>query len=270
MLKSRLEQYHEEFDQDYKEDQETIKKPKKLNMKVFKKYSLRISIVIIFALILFIVAVYVFYENIHLFLMYRVDFINVILSRRIEIFKISYYAKEIIADGSNQGLSERFSNFTVFPELIELLNSSDAEINVLRRVLLTPEIKSNMPSSVFNIQYETVPNTTVFLHYGACAGFNFLRKEYSYLTSNTGSGHAQLNNYLTNLNTLANIYIKLITISNTDSKSQINTELNILIYFVVGCLIFLFLLTFGYFIPYFSKEQKLLENIEMVIKIFSF
>ena len=239
-------------------------------MNVLKKYILKISILIIIALVLFIVAVYVFYENIHLFLMYRIDFINVILSRRIDIFQISYYAKEIIADDNNQGLAQRFSNFKVFPEFLDLLNSNDDELNVLRRVLLTPEVKINMPLTVFDLQYDRVPNATDIFYYGACSGFNFFRKEYLYLVSNTTLGLGQINSYLKELNELVTIYLNIVIISNTDSKAQINTEVNNLIYFISVCLFFLFLLNFAYFIPYFSKEQKQLEDIELLIKILSF
>ena len=237
-------------------------------MRILRRYIFIISILITIALVLYLVAIYVFYQNIYLFLMYRLDFINVIISRRVNIFQISYYAVEIIADSNNQGLGQQFENFDVFPEFLELLNNNDEELNMLRRVLLTPEVKNNMPAAVFDIQYRTVANSTAFLDFGACSGFNYLRKEYLYLVSDTTLGLAQLNSYLNDLNELASIYIGLITISDQDSKSQINIEVQYYIWFSLSCLVFLFALTFVYFIPYFSKERKILENIDMLIKIF--
>ena len=239
-------------------------------MKVLKKYILAISVLIAIALVLFIVAVYVFYQNIHFLLLYRLNFINFMLLNRLDLFQIYYYTIEIIADANNQGLSQRFDNFTVFPEFLEMLNRKDAELTVLSKVLQSSEIKNNLPVSVSKLSFKTVPGSSDFFHFGAYSGFYFLREEYSYLISNTKMGLGQLNPYFSELNTMGNILYNLTLISNADSKAQINNELNIMIYFIVGCLLFLFFLTFGYFIPYFSKDQKILESIEMLIIIFSY
>ena len=70
------------------------------------------------------------------------------------------------------------------------------------------------------------------------------------------------------LNITVDLYSSLISISDGHSKDQIITELSFLIYFVSGSLLFLFLITFAYFIPYFSREIKILDNIDMIIKMF--
>ena len=268
-LISRLEQYHQEVDLQNNTDQDHSRDPIKINMKTFRRYLLTITILIGIGVLLYLLAVYVFYENINFFLCYRLDFLTFLMNRRTSLFQITFYTVEIIAESNGQGFIQRFYNFTVFPDYKELFDYNNRQLGLLQNHLLAPEIKKNMPADVFALEFFENSYTN-FLHFGGSYGYNFLRYEYLYLISNTTLGFIELNNYFNETKDGVVAYAYLIDISDNESKAQIEKELYVLIYFVIGCLGFLFLLSFTYFIPYFSSERKTLENVDLVIKIFDY
>ena len=263
----RLEQYHHEIDLDYNQDGEHSRKPIKLNMKIFRRYIFTISLLIGVGLLLYFLTVYVFYENTDFFLLYRLKFINFLISRRTNIYQISYYAIEIIADSNSHGLFQRFDNLSVFPDYMKLYKNNDYQLTVLRGVLLESDVKKNMPQEIFDIYYTNSPSTN-YLHYGVCSGFSFLRRYYQLIINTLGTN--QLDGYLSSIDEFISVYTSLFTISEYNSKTQISNQLNILIYFVICSLVFLIIVTFAYFLPFFTKEQRILENIDMLMKVFNF
>ena len=207
-------------------------------MKIFRRYIFTISLLIGVGLLLYFLTVYVFYENTDFFLLYRLKFINFLISRRTNIYQISYYAIEIIADSNSHGLFQRFDNLSVFPDYM-----------------------------IFDIYYTNSPSTN-YLHYGVCSGFSFLRRYYQLIINILGTN--QLDGYLSSIDEFISVYTSLFTISEYNSKTQISNQLNILIYFVICSLVFLIIVTFAYFLPFFTKEQRILENIDMLMKVFNF
>jgi hypothetical protein len=261
----RLAQYHSIYSLD---EEETNHRPKnsKLNFKFHYKYLIRFSILFILSISVCLIIVLIYYNNIQNYLNYRLNFISAIGNMRTKLVQLSYFTIQQTAFRISFDTQSVY-NLTLSPDILFSFNRTNEVLLELRREIQSPLVYNHIPSEVWNMLYSQLDQYKDFLKFGALSGIDYYRYESIYAVSYdfeyTGFSIVQ---YFDELSELIAVLTNITSVADKNSKTQIENELNSLIYFTVFVLLFfIFLYTFYYF-PYITKQQEMVKKIEFVMK----
>lgn len=263
----RLANYHNIYSLEEEDDVNQRSKTSKLNFNSFRTYLMKFSILFIFSIVLYLVAVLVFYSNIQNYLHYRINLISITENRRTKVIQLSYFAMQQEAFFYSFDTASVY-NYTLSPGILESFKRTDKVLAELRKGMESPLIYSYMPDQVWNLLYSNINQYSDFLKYGALFAIDYYRYE-SMCMVNYSCRHSDFNIkvYFNELNELIQALTNISNITNTLSQSQIEKELNSLIYFSAFSLLFFVFLYLFYYLPYLTQQQKMIKKIELMIKI---
>jgi hypothetical protein len=266
----RLAQYHKIYEEEGEEDEndEMLHKHKntKLHLKFYWRYMIRFSILFILSGVLYLVAILVFYNNIKNYLNYRLEFVSAIGDRRTKLLQLSYFTiQQTPFDFSLD--TATVLNYTLTPDIILSFNETNEVLIELRKKIQSPSIYNYMPSEIKTMLYDKVTSYNNFLKYGVLSGIDYYRYEsMCYLSYNCRYSNMNVTDYFTYIRELTDVLTNIASLADSDSKTQIENELNSLIYFTTFILLFFIVLYSFYYLPYLASQQETIKKIELIIK----
>lgn len=262
----RLAQYHNIYAQD---EEEINRRPKdsKLSFKFFRKYIIRFSFLFILSIVLYLVAVLVFYTNIENYLKYRLNFISITENRRTKIIQLSYFTMQQQSFFNLYNTASIY-NYTTSPDITVSFNRANDALTELRTEMEKPSIYNYMPSEVWDLLYNQIGQYNDFLKFGLLSGINEYRYESMCIISyNCRYGNFNITQYLNELGELIQVLTSISNLTYTITENQIENELNSLVYFTTFSLLFLVFLYVFFYLPYLTQQQKMVQKIDFMIRI---
>lgn len=238
----------------------------KLKFNFYWRYMIRFIVLFILSAALYLVAVFVFYENIKNYLIYRVNFITVFLDTKVKLIQLTYFALEIEASQLSYG-TERVYNYSITPDVVLCFNQTNQDLIKLTEEIRSPSMTTRMPSSVWNIVYNSLDQYEGFLKYGTFDAIKYYRAE-SMCLANPDCRQNGFDKSLY-INDLMDLMAALNNITNAaglESKNKIQVELDSLIYFITFTLVFFVIFYLSYLLPYFTEQQEMLKKFDFIIK----
>lgn len=269
LVTERLIQYHNEIESVENETEHIDYKNKK-ELKFWHSflYISRFSMLFLFGVLFFGVSVFVFYDNIHGYLIYRPTLVYTLMQRRIEMTEICIYTLEYELGNSTLSVSYRFPMFNSLKEPKQAAEDAMDSIITTRKVLRENGITKLMSSELSTKIYERIYGASTFISLGTFRGLGFLVQEAHYIVFNNLSDSLEtLKNFFSQVLEYNTISESVSLTANNDSKEIIANQLNKLIYFNGFCCFFLCMIYLLYFYPFLSGEIDLVRKITKILMI---
>ena len=216
----------------------------------------------------YIIASYVFYENILNYLYYRPTLLEAVLEQRFTLTEIEFFINENELLGTNLTLNSVYPSFNALDDPIDQLNEIYQNIYLTSLIINDPNSAKLMSSSVINTIFNTVQNSSSFLYEGTYAGYNNLNQKSHMIVFNDFSDSATTLVAFYNQSNILGSFLKYIAITvDSDSSNLINDQLNLFIDFIVFCCLFLMLMYLFYYKPYLDSEKKTLKRLTRFINM---
>ena len=274
---NRLSLCHHDFA--LEENEETAKLQKKMNHRHFERLIAHVSILIVISFILYFVSVYAFSNSIFTYLTFRIDLLNTLANRRVNLYQLSYFAMSSLKH--DLGLQENANNITIFNDpVLSALDLYD-HMSIYKKLLISKYYQKNIPLDIWTLEFDYNKNQNSLLIFGAYSAYELLVEDAlslieqgSFLKMTTVDKDSlaflndiDLNEYYNNLNYFSNVSFSLSSQAIQSSEDSIIKEFYTLIYFIVGALSFLIILLCAYVIPFFSSEQQTLKKLNSILDI---
>ena len=115
-----------------------------------------------------------FYENIYTSLYDRPTLMYTIIERRIALTELCFYTNEIEVSSQNFSLDATFPVFNGLNNPVVANNQMMGELAVTKPILRQKNIEKLMSSRLKNYIFDSVPNSSNFLRFGATFGMTFV------------------------------------------------------------------------------------------------
>ncbi|OMJ65764.1 hypothetical protein SteCoe_37652 [Stentor coeruleus] len=258
---NRLTRVHNNTDYDALEDNLTTKDRFSINHSI--KYLLIVSSLILIITFFYLSFYFIFYNKILEYLLFRLDFLNVMVNRRTKLTQASYFSLEIIANNKNQDLANRFSNFTIFPEPEMLFEKLITELSGISQVFLNPSYKKNTPKNVWILINDKFENSNPILKYGISPAY----KSLMLIDLKDKLEYADMGSYFNDINDVIDSFENINPITDQALKNKVLDEFYLLMVFdILAAFVLISLCLFIYKV-YFTREKKEMEYIKSVLRI---
>jgi hypothetical protein len=228
---------------------------------------IKFSIVIILSVILYLITVLIFYRNIENYLKYRLDFISARDDRRTKIIQLSYFTMEQILIYLSYNSTYAY-NYTQSPGILISFEKTNNALMELRTEMESPSISGYIPVQVWNMIYNEMDQYHDFLRYGVLSGIDFyIYESMCMISSSCSNENSNLTAYLDELSELIAALTDIASIAKIDSATQIETQLNSIIYFTSFALLFFVFFYIYFYLPYLAGQCEIVRKIEFMMKI---
>lgn len=269
LVSERLMQYHNELENtDHESDNFNYKSAVEIKFRHSFRYMARFSLLFIFGALFYAVSIFVFYENIHNYLIYRPILIHILMKRRVEMTEISIYTLEYELGNSTFSASYRFPSFNNLGDPKHATETVMNSIISTRKYLRDPNILKLMSGKLKTKLFEKISGASTFISLGTFRGLAYLVQEAHYLVFNNMSDSLEsIKKFFAEVLEYNSLTLDISSMANSDSKSKIESQLYKLIYFNSCCCFFLCVVYFLYFYPFLAREIALVKKITKILLI---
>lgn len=260
-LNNRLNKYHDMEDNVY--PQESDSHTSIAYFAHIKHYILRLSLVLILGLILYFVLYFVSFAYVRERMLYKLDFAESIMNRRVYLFQRNYFLMELFADSKGAGIISMYG-FTPLPNSKTGYSFIVKKMIDTRRDIFSSNVQNVMRKNIWNENFAFIEDQNGFLKYGlnsavaeanwesAFVSTNYMIKDFSIYKKI----FQELKDFMMFINMTANY---------TDDSSTIYLEeaFDGLAWFMAVSLGFLLAIMVCYTLPYFYKEQGIIKSMEI-------
>ncbi|OMJ66992.1 hypothetical protein SteCoe_35975 [Stentor coeruleus] len=269
LVTERLMQYHNEVENtDHESDNFNYKSITEIKFRHSFRYMGRFSLLFIFGALFYAVSIFVFYENIHNYLIYRPTLIHILMKRRVEMTEVCIYTLEYELGNSTFSTSYRFPYFNNLGEPKQAAENVMNSIVSTRKILRDPNIVKLMSEKLKTKLYKNIPGVSTFISLGTFRGLAYLVQEAHYLVfNNMPDSLESIKTFFSQVLEYNNLSLDVSSMANSDSKAKIENQLQKLIYFNSCCCFFLCVMYFLYFYPFLAREIALVRKITKILLI---
>jgi hypothetical protein len=266
-LIERLVSYHQESETAETETQlVNLKSRQPIYFRHSLRYILRFSVLFAIGAIFYTVTIYVFFDEIQKYLLYRPLLSSLLLIRRIQISELMFYTLENEMQITVAGLSNEFPLFSGFNTPPNMVNELISEMGKSRALLTSPGCERLMSSSVWESIFQQLNGYQNFMQLGSYAGTTFLiQQSYVIVFNGAVDSVRSIFNYFSNVTEFITFSVVISDKINQDSSDIIILQLNKLIYFTAFSCLLLVVMYFTYFYPFLNSEIKAVKIITQVL-----
>ncbi|OMJ87906.1 hypothetical protein SteCoe_10319 [Stentor coeruleus] len=265
-IKARIDIFHDQHENtEFEPVQCQVRSFHEFNHSFY--YIYKLSFFLIMPLILYFITVLIFQKNLKDYLLYRVEFNDVMLDRKVILMKLAYFTIESVAAKLTFPITSTFQGLNIFSCPSTSVVHAKEELSDTRKVFFSDEFKKILTENAWEIVYTKNDQNDNFLKYGMLSGFTYLTWEANGLVYGTKENAKQnLGKFIEDLKKIDKTFNETANVIDSNSNSIIDRELSKLLSFSIVSIIILSALTIFYYYPYFTKEQEFLKKLENFIR----
>ncbi|OMJ95983.1 hypothetical protein SteCoe_546 [Stentor coeruleus] len=260
-LNNRVSKYHDMDENFYPQESEIH--AHNLTFPHIKHYTFQLGFLIIFGFVLYYISIFIFCAKIQQHLIFKIEFSESMLNRRVYLFQRGFFLNEIFADYKNIGFCSLYGFSPLPPSEIGYTYMSKKTSNS-RKDIFQSYLQDVMQSNVWETTFATIKGHNDFLRYGFNSGLFDIRQESWFLMTNYENCEfkcfLKVNNNYKDLMIFFNE-----TWNDADDSSKIylkkaSQEFLLYLHISIGFILAVILCCT---LPYFSKEQKIVKHLKI-------
>lgn len=217
-------------------------------------------------LILYLITILIFHKNLQEYLLYRIEFNDAMLDRKIMLIKLAYFTIETVATKANYSVIQDFEGFNLFSPPLILATNTNNELSETRKLFFYSDFKKILTKDAWEIVYGKNDENNNFLRYGILSGFMHITLEANELMyGKEENAKESVARFIKDLKVFHKMFNDTADLIDSNSNSIIYRELYKLLVFSITSIIVLTLLTVFHYYPYFTKEQEFLKKLECYV-----
>lgn len=205
---------------------------------------------------------YGFYTEISNLLAFRIEFLNIMVNRRICFIKVAYYTMEIVA--KDNMIQNKCLDITMDSDPNSKLLQLNEELAELRRVFNKKNLAGYLPEDSYNLIFKEFESDTNFLKLGTSPAFAYFRFESLFYSSNGSSKFSEMEKYFSEISEMADSFRVIFDIVDRSSLDMIWQKFDIIMTYFILTLVFCSILVLKIYLPYLTKKSKIIKYIGSV------
>ena len=212
----------------------------------------------------FLLIYFLFYEQIHELLEFRINFLKIMNERRTYFVKLAYYTMENVAEQNS--LQKNCPNAFLDQDEMMRFNIINKNLLDIRRIFFTEGYNLNLPSEAFQMVFAQFNSNSSFLKYGINAAFAFTRYESIYIANNDSLKFDNMQEYFSRILEMTESFKEISKVSDDSTLLIIKEKYKKIIMYSV--LMIASSLTISAFVlnKWFAKELKVLRSLNHLAK----
>ncbi|OMJ87905.1 hypothetical protein SteCoe_10318 [Stentor coeruleus] len=260
-LNSRANKYYDTEDDIYPIEDIIVKQT--VSFPHFWHYLSRLSLVVVFGLIIFFVSVFVFFAHAQDYMIGKVDFADAMLNRRVFVYQRNLFLIEMYADYNRFGFTDLYGFSPLFPSNIGYIYMANKMI-ILRRNAFKRSLQKVIRPEVWKEIFAEIEGEEGFLRYGLSDAVIEIKWECLFLAVNIRKCNLDCFNKINNeLKTLMAYYDRTADTADRSSTLSLKSTYESLFYFIIFGLLSLFIIVACYILPYFQKEKNIVKCMQI-------
>ncbi|CAG9323981.1 unnamed protein product [Blepharisma stoltei] len=244
------------------------KKSKEANLKNYWKYVWRISVYLLIALLFVLFNSLYLYKHCALLLYLRPNLLVNLINTQVLYKNLMVWSSELTVVGVPQSLTTLLANSNPFMTTEAKFHEVWKYLSYSEKKLRDKKYSILLNDEFMKIFYEKTENISNFLEYGTYSAGKLLAIEGSYMDYSHRYDFLVVWEYLMiELNNIDNQLDLLIDLVDTESKNEINFQLDLIIASLVLFVASSLAIYLGCYLPFFSREKKNLERMQSITKL---
>lgn len=212
----------------------------------------------------FLLIYFLFYEQIHELLTFRIKFLTIMNQRRTYFVKLAYYTMENVA--VENSLQNNCPNAFLDKENMMRLNMINQNLLDIRRIFYTESYNLKLPSDSFDMVFNQFNSNSSFLKYGINAAFAFTRYESIFIANNDSFKFYDMEEYFLRILEMTESFKEISKVSDESTLLMIKEKYKKIILYSILMIISSLIISAYALNRWFGNELKVLKSLNHLAK----